>query len=79
MDEDFEDQSRDMERLSEMNFSDLARPLPEGLDLESFDSRGNPDLLQPSRWAFGRECNGDNSTSENIPAGSSDANDARLD
>ena len=79
MDEDFEDQSRDMERLSEMNVSDLARPLPEGLDLESFDSRGNPDLLQPSRWAFGRECNGDNSTSENIPAGSSDANDARLD
>ena len=51
MDEEFE-QDRDIERLSDLDFSDMAKPLPDGLDDASFASIGNLDSLPHSGGVF---------------------------
>ncbi len=77
MDEEFENQSRDIERLSDMNFSDLAIPLPDGLDDEC--PFGDLDSQQFSFGAFGNERVERNTSPEIVPASSSALNDRAMD
>ena len=77
MDEEFENQSRDYERLSDMNFSDMAIPLPDGLDDEfPFGDMGSQQI---SFGAFGNERVERNTSPEIVPASSSSLNDMAMD
>ena len=87
MDEEIE-QFRDIEGLSDLDFSDMVKPLPDGLDDTSFASIGNLVSLPHSVGAFGNiadmasfggERIGDNIALTGGSSGSSASGDLALD